>query len=82
MSDKLCLGIETRRWASEGFQRREKSGPKQRHSATLLPLELVMDSEQAISKLGGLQSITAYKEYEYWEHTSGTDSQTDRLTRI
>jgi hypothetical protein len=48
----------------------------------MLPLELVMDPEQGISKLGRLQSVTAYKEHEYWEHISGTDSQTDRLTII
>lgn len=71
-----------RRWTSEGFRRRDKSGQKQCHSATLLPLELVMGPEQAISKLGRLQSVTVYKEHEYWVHMSGTDLQTNRLIRI
>ena len=74
--------IKPRRWASEGFQRRDKNGQKHCHSATLPPLELVIGPEQAISKLGGLQSVTAYKEHEYWEYMSGTDSQNDRLIRI
>jgi hypothetical protein len=49
----------SRRWASEDFQRTDKSCQKKHcHSATLLPLELVMGHEQAISKLGRQQSVT------------------------